>query len=222
MDNYKGTDNENIIIKVVNLTKTYGNINVLDNVSVNFERGQIHGLVGRNGSGKTMLMKCICGFVIPTKGSIIVEGKIIGKDIDIPKNIGAIIENPGFLANYSGYNNLKFLASINKKIDKEQIRQTLKTVGLDPDSKKHVSKYSMGMRQRLGLAQALMEDPDILFLDEPMNGLDKRGVEEMRELFSRLREEGKTIIMANHSAEDIDILCDTVYEMDLGVIHKVK
>lgn len=222
MDNYKGTDNENIIIKVVNLTKTYGNINVLDNVSVNFERGQIHGLVGRNGSGKTMLMKCICGFVIPTKGSIIVEGKIIGKDIDIPKNIGAIIENPGFLANYSGYNNLKFLASINKKIDKEQIRQTLKTVGLDPDSKKHVSKYSMGMRQRLGLAQALMEDPDILFLDEPMNGLDKRGVEEMRELFSRLREEGKTIIMANHSAEDIDILCDTVYEMDLGVVHKVK
>ena len=124
MDNYKGTDNENIIIKVVNLTKTYGNINVLDNVSVNFERGQIHGLVGRNGSGKTMLMKCICGFVMPTKGSIIVEGKIIGKDIDIPKNIGAIIENPGFLANYSGYNNLKFLASINKKIDKEQIRQT--------------------------------------------------------------------------------------------------
>lgn len=222
MDNYKGTDNENIIIKVVNLTKTYGNINVLDNVSVNFERGQIHGLVGRNGSGKTMLMKCICGFVMPTKGSIIVEGKIIGKDIDIPKNIGAIIENPGFLANYSGYNNLKFLASINKKIDKEQIRQTLKTVGLDPDSKKHVSKYSMGMRQRLGLAQALMEDPDILFLDEPMNGLDKRGVEEMRTLFSRLREEGKTIIMANHSAEDIDILCDTVYEMDLGVIHKVK
>lgn len=222
MDNYKGTDNENIIIKVVNLTKTYGNINVLDNVSVNFERGQIHGLVGRNGSGKTMLMKCICGFVMPTKGSIIVEGKIIGKDIDIPKNIGAIIENPGFLANYSGYNNLKFLASINKKIDKEQIRQTLKMVGLDPDSKKHVSKYSMGMRQRLGLAQALMEDPDILFLDEPMNGLDKRGVEEMRALFSRLREEGKTIIMANHSAEDIDILCDTVYEMDLGVIHKVK
>ena len=222
MDNYKGTDNENIIIKVVNLTKTYGNINVLDNVSVNFERGQIHGLVGRNGSGKTMLMKCICGFVMPTKGSIIVEGKIIGKDIDIPKNIGAIIENPGFLANYSGYNNLKFLASINKKIDKEQIRQTLKTVGLDPDSKKHVSKYSMGMRQRLGLAQALMEDPDILFLDEPMNGLDKRGVEEMRALFSRLREEGKTIIMANHSAEDIDILCDTVYEMDLGVIHKVN
>lgn len=222
MDNYKGTDNENIIIKVVSLTKTYGNINVLDNVSVNFERGQIHGLVGRNGSGKTMLMKCICGFVMPTKGSIIVEGKIIGKDIDIPKNIGAIIENPGFLANYSGYNNLKFLASINKKIDKEQIRQTLKMVGLDPDSKKHVSKYSMGMRQRLGLAQALMEDPDILFLDEPMNGLDKRGVEEMRALFSRLREEGKTIIMANHSAEDIDILCDTVYEMDLGVIHKVK
>lgn len=215
-------DSEEYIIKVNNITKTYGNINVLDNVSVSFERGKIHGLIGRNGSGKTMLMKCICGFVIPTSGTVCVDGKIVGKDIDIPRNIGAIIENPGFLANYSGYNNLKFLAGINRKIGKEDIRNVIKMVGLDPDSRKHVAKYSMGMRQRLGLAQALMEDPDILLLDEPMNGLDKKGVQEMRTLLSGLRDAGKTIIMANHSTEDIDILCDTVYEMELGIITKVK
>lgn len=210
------------VIEVKNVTKRYGNINVLDNVTVNFEKGKIHGLVGRNGSGKTMLMKCICGFVIPTSGEITVNNKRVGKDTDIPEGLGAIIENPGFLANYSGYNNLKFLAGINNKIGKEEIRNSIKLVGLDPDNRKHVGKYSMGMKQRLGLAQALMENPDILLLDEPMNGLDKHGVEEMRELFSRLRDEGKTIIMANHSAEDIDILCDTVHEMELGIIKKVR
>lgn len=220
----KNTDkkDKNNIIIVKNITKTYGNINVLDNVSVEFEEGKIHGLIGRNGSGKTMLMKCICGFVRPTSGTITVDGKLVGKDVDIPHNIGAIIENPGFLANYSGYNNLKFLAGISNKISKEDIRQAIKLVGLDPASKKHVAKYSMGMRQRLGLAQALMENPNILLLDEPMNGLDKKGVQEIRNLLSRLRDDGKTIIMANHSSEDIDLLCDTVYEMELGVIKKVK
>ncbi|MDO5403835.1 MAG: ATP-binding cassette domain-containing protein, partial [Eubacteriales bacterium] len=151
-----------------------------------------------------------------------VYGKQIGKDVDIPQNIGAIIEIPGFLNNYNGYLNLKFLASIKKKIGKEQIREAIRLVGLDPDSKKHVGKYSLGMKQRLGLAQALMENPDILLLDEPMNGLDKHGVEEMRNIFKALVAEGKTIIMANHSAEDIEVLCDTVCEMDLGVLTRVK
>lgn len=169
-----------------------------------------------------MLMKCICGFVPVTQGSITVNGKKIGKDIDVPENLGAIIETPGFLNNYSGYNNLKFLAGINKKIGREQIREAISFVGLDPDSKKHVGRYSLGMRQRLGLAQAIMENPDILLLDEPMNGLDKHGVKEMRELFKSLAQQGKTIIMANHSAEDIEVLCDTVCEMDLGVLTRVK
>lgn len=210
------------IIKIKNVTKKYDSIEVLKNVSVGFEKGKIHGLIGRNGSGKTVLIKCICGLIPVTSGEIYVNDKQVGKDIDIPKNIGAIIETPGFLSNYSGYNNLKFLASIRNKIDKKKIRETIELVGLDPDSKKHVGKYSLGMRQRLGLAQAIMEDPEILFLDEPMNGLDKHGVEEMRELFKELRNQGKTIIMANHSAEDIDILCDTVYEMDLGCISRVR
>ena len=210
------------VIEITNVTKRFGSAEVLKNVSINFEKGKIHELIGRNGSGKTMLMKCICGFVPVSEGKILVEGKHIGKDIDVPESIGAIIETPGFLYGYSGYNNLRFLASINNKISKEHIKDTMKLVGLDPDSKKHVGKYSLGMRQRLGLAQAIMEDPRILLLDEPMNGLDKHGVEEMRELFRMFADSGKTIIMANHSAEDIEVLCDTVHEMDLGVIKRVK
>lgn len=210
------------IIEISHVTKKYGAATVLNDVNISFEKGKIHGLIGRNGSGKTMLMKCICGFVPVTQGSVTVNGKKIGKDIDVPENLGAIIETPGFLNNYSGYNNLKFLAGINKKIGREQIREAISFVGLDPDSKKHVGRYSLGMRQRLGLAQAIMENPDILLLDEPMNGLDKHGVKEMRELFKSLAQQGKTIIMANHSAEDIDVLCDMVCEMDLGVLTRVK
>ena len=206
------------IITVEHVTKRFGQATVLNDINVSFEKGKIHGLIGRNGSGKTVLMKCICGFVPVTEGKIIVNGKQIGKDIDVPDNIGAIIETPGFLYNYSGYNNLRFLAGINRKIGKEQIRDAIKMVGLDPDSKKHVGRYSLGMRQRLGLAQALMESPDILILDEPMNGLDQSGVNEMRDILSSLAKEGTTIIMANHNSEDIELLCDTVCEMELGKI----
>lgn len=206
------------IIVVENVSKRFGDNLVLDDVSVSFEKGKIHGIIGRNGSGKTMLMKCICGFVPVTSGTITVEGKRVGKDIDIPHNMGIIIETPGFLNSYSGYNNLKFLAGINKKISKDRIIEIMELVKLDPANKKHVGKYSLGMRQRLGLAQALMESPDILILDEPMNGLDQSGVNEMRDILSSLAKEGTTIIMANHNSEDIELLCDTVCEMELGKI----
>ncbi len=206
------------IIVVENVSKRFGDNLVLDDVSVNFEKGKIHGIIGRNGSGKTMLMKCICGFVPVTSGTITVEGKRVGKDIDIPHNMGIIIETPGFLNSYSGYNNLKFLAGINKKISKDRIVEIMELVKLDPANKKHVGKYSLGMRQRLGLAQALMESPDILILDEPMNGLDQSGVNEMRDILSSLAKEGTTIIMANHNSEDIELLCNTVCEMELGKI----
>ena len=165
------------IIVVENVSKKFGDNLVLDNVCVNFENGKIHGIIGRNGSGKTMLMKCICGFVPVTSGTITVAGKKVGKDVDVPHNMGIIIETPGFLNSYSGYNNLKFLAGINKKIGKDRIMEVMELVKLDPHNKKHVGKYSLGMRQRLGLAQALMENPDILILDEPMNGLDQSGVD---------------------------------------------
>lgn len=206
------------IIVVENVSKRFGDNLVLDDVSVSFEKGKIHGIIGRNGSGKTMLMKCICGFVPVTSGTITVEGKRVGKDVDIPHNMGIIIETPGFLNSYSGYNNLKFLAGINKKISKDRIVEIMELVKLDPANKKHVGKYSLGMRQRLGLAQALMESPDILILDEPMNGLDQSGVNEMRDILSSLAKEGTTIIMANHNSEDIELLCDTVCEMELGKI----
>lgn len=209
-------------IEIENIVKKFGDTTVLNGVSLSLEKNKIHGLIGRNGSGKTMLLKCICGFVLPTSGTIIAGGQRIGKDCDVPENIGIIIEAPGFLPNYDGYTNLKFLAAIKNKISKEQILAIIEKVGLDPKSKKHVGKYSLGMRQRLGIAQALMEDPDILILDEPMNGLDNRGVEEIRKLLLELRGRGKTIILASHGKEDIEILCDTVHELDRGEIISSK
>ena len=190
----------------------------MNDVTVSLEAGKIHGLIGRNGSGKTMLMKCICGFIRPTRGVVVVDGKRVGKDVDFPKNMGIIIETPGFIPYYSGYKNLKLLAGLRNKIGKEEIIQAMERTGLDPKLKRHVKKYSLGMRQRLGLAQAIMEDPDILILDEPMNGLDKDGVEDMRRYLIDLREQGKTILIASHSSEDISVLCDSVYEMEKGIL----
>lgn len=210
------------IINVSDVSLKIKKDDILKNISVEFEEGKIHGLIGRNGSGKTMLMKCICGFVKPTSGEITVKDKKVGKDIDFPDDVGIIIETPGFIPYYSGYRNLKLLAGLNKKISNEQIKDSIKSVGLDPDMKKSVRKYSLGMRQRLGLAQAIMEDPSILILDEPLSGLDKEGVTEMREYLKTFREQGKTILIASHSTEDIEILCDTVSEMDKGILTKIR
>lgn len=206
------------MIKIEHLTKKFKENVVLDDINMVWEAGNIYGLVGRNGSGKTMLMKCVCGFVMPTSGTVTVKGQIVGKDIDIPDNMGIIIENPGFLPNYSGFKNLQLLAMIQNKIGKKEIEEILKKVGLDPANKKHLSAYSLGMRQRLGIAQALMENPEILLLDEPMNGLDNEGVEEVRQLLLELKTEGKLIVIASHTKEDISLLCDTVFYMDHGKI----
>ena len=205
-------------IEVQNVVKRFRDQVVLKNVSISFEKGKIHGIVGRNGSGKTVLFECICGLMHPEEGVILVNGKRVGRDVDMPEDIGAIIEAPGFLPNYSGYKNLRFLANIRRKIGKEEILNVLKTVGLDPESRKHVGKYSLGMRQRLGIAQAIMEDPEILILDEPMNGLDNAGVQDIRALLLELKAQGKTILLASHNHEDIAALCDTVHEMDGGVL----
>lgn len=210
------------IISINNVKKRFKENTVLNNVSLEIEKGTVTGLIGRNGSGKTVLMKCILGLVSPTSGSIIVREKTVGKDIDIPDNVGVIIETPGFLPNFSAYNNLMQLARIRRKIGKTEVRAAIERVGLNPDDKKHVGKFSLGMRQRLGLAQAIMEDPDILILDEPLNGLDKEGAADMREFLLGLKKQGKTLLIASHSAEDIETLCDTVYEMDKGKISKVR
>lgn len=211
-------------IEIKNVTKKFGSTAdvTLRKVNLSVQSSQIVGIIGRNGSGKTVLMKCICGFLPVDNGEISVYGKRVGKDVDFPDNIGVIIETPGFLPNFSGFNNLWQLAKIRGKISKENVRRAIKKVGLNPDDKKHVGKYSLGMRQRLGLAQAIMEDPDLLILDEPMNGLDRESVAEIRAYLMELKKIGKTILLSSHSAEDIDILCDTVYEMNKGNISKIK
>ena len=210
------------MIKVENVSLKIKKDMILRDINVEFERGKIHGIIGRNGSGKTMLMKCICGFIRPTEGEITVAGKRIGIDCDFPESVGVIIETPEFIPYYTGFKNLKLLADIRHKITDEDIRRSIELVGLDPKLKKSVKKYSLGMRQRLGLAQAIMENPDLLILDEPMNGLDKDGVGEMRKYLLDLKAQGKTILIASHSAEDIDVLCDSVVEMDKGRMERVR
>ncbi|MGN0298347.1 MAG: ATP-binding cassette domain-containing protein [Lachnospiraceae bacterium] len=204
------------MIEIEHLTKKFGETTVLDDISMTLKPAHIYGLVGRNGSGKTMLMKHILGFVHATSGSIKVDGKEIGKDIDMPQNVGAIIENPGFLPEYSGFKNLKLLAMIKGQISDEEIKDAIRFVGLDPENKKHVGKYSLGMRQRLGLAQALMEHPNILLLDEPLSGLDNDGVKEMHQLLLKQKEQGRLLLVASHSKEDINVLCDEIFYFDKG------
>jgi ABC-2 type transport system ATP-binding protein len=206
------------IIEVQNVSMKFGDAQVLTQVSHSFEEGKIHGIVGNNGSGKTVLMKCICGFLLPSEGKILVRGKQVGKDMDFPGDTGIIIETPGFLPNLTGVKNLELLASLQKRVNREGVREAIRRVGLDPDMKKPVGKYSLGMRQRLGIAQAIMENPSLLILDEPLNGLDKHGVAQMRALIHELREQGKTILLASHNQGDIDELCDTVCEMDGGIL----
>lgn len=203
-------------IEIKNVKKYFKNNKALDDVSMSLEKGKIYGIIGRNGSGKTVLLKLICGIMKMTEGSIEIDGKRIGKDINIPDNVGVIIETPGFIKEYSGMDNLKFLAGLSGKYSKESLEKLMEQVGLDPKEKKRVANYSLGMRQKLGIAQAIMGNPDILILDEPTNGLDKKSVEEFRKLMLEFKEQGKTILLASHSSEDIKILCDRVYELDAG------
>ena len=204
------------MIQVEHVTKRCGRDTILSDVSVTFSPGAVYGLVGPNGSGKTTLMRCICGFVKPTSGQVTVNGKVIGKDMDFPQSTGIIIEAPGFLPQYSGLRNLLILADISRGADRQRAMAVMRRLGLDPLMGKPVGKYSLGMRQRLGIAQAILEDPDILILDEPMNGLDKQGMEDMHGLFREFSGQGKTILLASHSSQDIERACDTVCFMDSG------
>ena len=201
-------------VRIKNLSRDFGRERVLHGVTRDFEAGRIHGIVGNNGSGKTVLMKCICGFMKADSGNIVVNGQRVGEDCDFPDRLGVIIETPGFLPNLSGFKNLKILASLKARIGKEEIIKTLEQVGLNPKMRKPVSKYSLGMRQRLGIAQAIMEDPGVLILDEPFNGLDKAGAAQMKELLKDLKKQGKAILLASHNAQDIEELCDDVHEME--------
>ena len=218
----KSRKSEAVCVQLCQVTKCFGEDLVLKEVNLILNCGQVYGIVGNNGSGKTVLMKCICGFLPTSTGTIHVFGKQIGRDVDFPDSLGVIIETPGFLTQYTGVKNLEILADMRGQITKADVRLVLRKVGLDPDMKKPVGKYSLGMRQRLGIAQAIMEDPGFLILDEPFNGLDKHGVAEIRRLLLELKAAGKTILLASHNEEDIRILCDHVYEMDGGVLKENK
>lgn len=209
-------------VKLVQVSKAFQKEQVLKEISHSFEAGKIHGIIGFNGSGKTVMFKCICGFLKPDRGYVSVWGKRIGTDVDFPKSLGMIIENPGFMPHLSGYANLKRLADLKKNIGKEEIVKAMERVELPPFSKKKVGQYSLGMRERLGIAQAIMENPDLLVLDEPFNGLDKRGVQDVCMLFEELRKQGKTILLAAHNMPDMEGLCDTICEMDAGVLTRIK
>lgn len=207
-----------VIISVENVSLTIGPAHILRDVSIQFEEGLIHGIVGRNGSGKTMLMKCICGFIRPTSGQIIVDGQQVGRDVDFPPDLGLLIETPGFVPYYSGLKNLALLAAINRRTSRERLNVCMEQLGLGDAKDKRVSQYSMGMRQRLGIAQAIMEDPQLLILDEPLNGLDEQGVQDIRALLLDLKRKGKTVLLSSHNGEDIDLLCDSVCRMAGGVL----
>ena len=207
-------------ISIQNVSKSFGQHKVLKNINLNCEKGFIYGIVGYNGSGKTVLFKSICGFIKPDSGVITIKGK---PNSDISKfNLGVIIEAPAYISELSGIDNLSYLYEIKNKKNRKYLEEVLRLVGLDPLSKKKVSKYSMGMKQRLAIAQAIMEEQDILILDEPMNGLDKQGVEDMRNLFIKLKNEGRTILLASHNSEDIDILCVDVVELDWGELNNIR
>lgn len=205
-----------------NVSKTFKNKTVLQKTSLTIESGRITGFIGRNGSGKTVLFKLICGLMLPTTGTVTVDGVRVGKDRDFAPDTGVLIETPSFISYESGLRNLRDLAAIRRKIATDDVREAIRLVGLDPDDRKRVGKYSLGMRQRLGIAQAIMERPSLIILDEPMNGLDRSGVEDMRTVFAKLRDEGKTILLASHAAEDIEILCDAVYELENGTVSGPK
>ena len=209
-------------IEVKNVSKSFSGRAILQNISLPVEQGTTVGLVGANGSGKSVLFKIICGFEKPDQGSVYVRGNQLGKNgCDFPESLGVFINSPGFIGIYNGFQNLKFLADIQGKIGEKEIRQAMSKVGLDPDNKTKVDNYSLGMKQKLGLAQAIMEDQKYLILDEPMNGLDKQGVEDVRKLLLQLKEQGKLILIASHNKADIDILCDEVYEMESGTMKRI-
>lgn len=212
----------NEVVFIEDVCKSYGQQCVLSHVNLHCTPGKIYGLVGRNGSGKTVLLKSICGLTQIDSGSLQVWGKEVGREIDFPDNLGLIIESPGFLPHASALKNLSALASIRGKASEASVKLAIEAVGLNPSDRKPVGKYSLGMRQRLGLAQAIMEDPDLLILDEPMNGLDRHGVDDIRTLLLGLKSKGKTIILASHFKEDISLLCDEVYEMDAGILRKAE
>ncbi len=205
-------------IKIEGFNKIIKGYLVLDNINLTLESGQIYGLFGENGSGKTMLLRAICGLLKPTSGIIEIDNRTLGKDMDFPESIGAIIENPEFFDDFTGYQNLKRLANIKKIIGDTEIHNVLTKVGLDPNDRRSVRKYSLGMKKRLSIAQAIMESPQILLLDEPTNALDEAGIQMFQNIMNEEKEKGTLIIIASHNKEDILDLVEHKIYLNYGAI----
>ncbi len=206
------------MIRVEHVSHSYRGQQVLKDISVTFQAGEIHGIVGNNGSGKTLLFKVICGYLKPNQGQVFIDGVQLGRKMNFPPSLGMILETPGFLPQENAYQNLALLWSLRGKPNKKAIEETLVRVGLGDVGGKKVGKFSLGMKQRLGLAQAIMESPKLLILDEPFNGLDKQGVKDAHELIREQQKRGATILLSSHIAGDVEELCSCVYEMDNGVM----
>ena len=203
-------------IEIQNVTKRIKDATVLDGVSLTMQSGTVYGLRGKNGSGKTMLMRAICGLILPTEGTIAIDGEVMGKDISFPRSVGALIETPAFIPGYTGLRNLQILASIQKRADQAQVEEAIRRVGLEPSDKRKYKKYSLGMKQRLGIAAAIMEKPDLIVLDEPINALDEKGVELVRQILHEEKARGALIIVACHDKEELDFLSDEIFVMENG------
>ena len=205
-------------IKIDKLTKKIKGTTVLDDISIEMQGGRVYGLSGHNGSGKTMLMRTISGLIVPSSGTVDIDGKILGKDISFPESIGLLIEYPAFINGYTGFRNLKMIAGIKNKIDDVRIREAIESVGLDPDDRRTFRKYSLGMKQKLGIACAIMENPDIIILDEPVNALDEAGVGRVHDILEECRQRGAVIIIACHDREELNLLCDEIFKIESGRI----
>ncbi len=203
-------------VEIKDLCKQFKDRRVLDHINLQIGTGKIYGIVGINGSGKTMLFRCMAGLVRPTSGEILYDGKVLYQDVSMPPNMGIIIENMGLYPEFTGFDNLKYLAGIRKRITDEEIRAAIERVGLDPKDKRKIKKYSLGMKQRILLAQAFMEKPDTLLLDEPTNSLDEEGVGLIRDILKEEMERGALIMIASHNKEDISYLCDEVFSISQG------
>ncbi|EIM05776.1 ABC transporter [Planococcus antarcticus DSM 14505] len=201
------------LIEMKDVSKSYKGLVLFENTDLSIEKGKIYGLVGPNGSGKSVLFKMMCGFVFPDQGTVTVRGEQLGKQNRFPENFGVIIDRPGYLGNKTGFENLNYLAMIQNRITDKQIKEAMIAVGLQPAARQKVKNYSLGMKQKLALAQAIMEDQEVLLLDEPFNALDIDSVEKIRDLLFLLKEQGKTIVLTSHNQEDIDILCDHVFRV---------
>ncbi len=203
-------------IEVKDYSKILTGKSVLKNINIRMESGNIYGFKGKNASGKTMLMRAICGLILPTSGEVVINDEVVGKDISFPRSVGALIENPGFLNDYSAFKNLRILADIKGEISDQDIKNVIEQVGLDPEDKMKYKKFSLGMKQKLGIAAAIMENPDIIILDEPTNALDTDSIEKLRQIIKNHKERGALIILSSHDAEELEMLSDHIFFIESG------